>query len=94
MPQLFVARVRPAGAWHAAAVKSNLTAAVRTHLATRNAEHGTVYWMIVNEQDAQALAAGHVPETVQAMARWLCEPVETMLERKARTVRRRLARRT
>jgi hypothetical protein len=61
---------------------SNLSAAQQDDLAQRRAAHDPVYWMALTEDEAHELAAGRVPDQVQAMARWLDEPVDVMLVRK------------
>jgi hypothetical protein len=62
---------------------SNLPAAQRARLAARNAEHQTVEWLQVADEDLRELAAGRVSEMVQRNAAWACETLDAMLERKA-----------
>lgn len=50
----------------------------------------TIYSLQLTEEEALDLAAGTVPHTVRAMARWLCEDLDAQLRRNAdRPVRER-----
>lgn len=61
---------------------------LRDELAARNAERGARIYLMVDERDAFALAAGLVPKAVRAMARTAID-WEFAPERKARQRTRR-----
>lgn len=61
---------------------SNLPPSSRVAIAQRNAEHGTIDFLQVNEDDLRELASGRVPEIVRRNAAWALETVPEMLVRK------------
>ena len=46
---------------------------LRAALLERNEEHGTEFYLLVNEEQALDLASGYVPNAVKAMARTMLD---------------------
>jgi hypothetical protein len=63
--------------------------ATRDELVQRHTEYDTVYWMQLDLDQVEDLAANCVPTAVRAMARLLLEDVDALLRKNAgRPVRR------
>lgn len=53
-------------------------------LFARSVEHGTVYSIVMTEEEAQSLAEGVITESLQERAKFAVETTEQMMQRKRR----------